>query len=210
VTISLRRSGDLAGAGNYDVQPVSRVEGQGGAVDTAVGARREQILAAAVQLFRSRGYDRTSLREIAAALGLSKSGLYHHFPSKDELLAAAVDPLLDRLAGLVDSSPPVRSAADRNRFLAGYLDILIEHREVVGLIGTDAGVRAHARIGARLADLDEALFQRLSGDGADLAGQVRAAYALVGLQDTVGRFSDADPEVVRKAGLAAAAAAVAG
>ncbi|HYT09977.1 MAG TPA: TetR/AcrR family transcriptional regulator [Mycobacteriales bacterium] len=210
MTISLRRSGDLAPGGNYYVQPADRVEGQGGAVDSAVGARREQILVAAVQLFRSRGYDRTSLREIAASLGLSKSGLYHHFPSKDDLLAAAVDPLLDRLGDLVDSSPPARSAADRNRFLAAYLDILIQHRDVVGLIGADAAVRAHPRIGARLAELDESLYRRLSGDGADLARQVRAAYALVGLQDTVGRFSDADPAVVRSAGLAAAAAAVAG
>jgi AcrR family transcriptional regulator len=47
---------------------------------------RQEILRAAVRLFQQRGYDATSMNDVAAALKLSKGGLYHHFQSKDEIL----------------------------------------------------------------------------------------------------------------------------
>ncbi len=57
----------------------------------AVGRRRRaQILADAMQLFSRSGYGDTSLREIAEAVGVSKSTLLHHYPSKEELLSAVL------------------------------------------------------------------------------------------------------------------------
>ena len=53
--------------------------------DTAVDSRQE-ILHTAGRLFQQQGYDATSMNDIAAALKLSKGGLYHHFQSKDEIL----------------------------------------------------------------------------------------------------------------------------
>ena len=47
---------------------------------------RQEILRTAARLFQERGYDATSMSDIAAALQLSKGGLYHHFQSKDEIL----------------------------------------------------------------------------------------------------------------------------
>ncbi len=47
---------------------------------------RQEILRAAARLFQQRGYDATSMNDVAAALKLSKGGLYHHFQSKDEIL----------------------------------------------------------------------------------------------------------------------------
>ena len=47
---------------------------------------RHDILHAAAQLFRERGYDAASMNDLAAALNLSKGALYHHFQSKDEIL----------------------------------------------------------------------------------------------------------------------------
>lgn len=49
---------------------------------------REQILDVALELFVERGYDNTSLREIAERMGFSKAALYYHFPSKDDILMA--------------------------------------------------------------------------------------------------------------------------
>jgi AcrR family transcriptional regulator len=43
-------------------------------------------LRAAARLFQQQGYDATSMNDVAAALKLSKGGLYHHFQSKDEIL----------------------------------------------------------------------------------------------------------------------------
>jgi AcrR family transcriptional regulator len=185
------------------------MESSGGAPETGLD-RRDQILVTAVQLFRTRGYDRTSLREIAATLGLSKSGLYHHFPSKDILLASLVDPLLDDLSTLLRDYPDVLGRSEQRPFLARYLDILLAHRSVVSLIGREPAVAADARIGSRLAEIHAALRCRLAGPGADLSDEIRAVHALAGLQDAVVRFADADPSVVRSAGLAAAVAVLSG
>ena len=47
--------------------------------------KREELLDAALTLFAEHGYDRTSMREVARAAGLSQTGLLHHFASKEEL-----------------------------------------------------------------------------------------------------------------------------
>jgi AcrR family transcriptional regulator len=49
---------------------------------------RERILDIALDLFVDQGYDKTSLREIAEAMGFTKAALYYHFASKDEILLA--------------------------------------------------------------------------------------------------------------------------
>jgi AcrR family transcriptional regulator len=48
-------------------------------------AKRDEILEAALDLFAQKGYDRTSVREIARHAGLSQAGLLHHFSTKEEL-----------------------------------------------------------------------------------------------------------------------------
>lgn len=58
-------------------------------------ATRERILAVALELFTERGYDKTSLREIADRIGVTKAALYYYFPSKQKILDALVDPLFD-------------------------------------------------------------------------------------------------------------------
>jgi AcrR family transcriptional regulator len=52
------------------------------------GSTRERILDVALDLFIEKGYDRTSLREIAENLGVTKAALYYHFASKDDILMA--------------------------------------------------------------------------------------------------------------------------
>jgi TetR/AcrR family transcriptional regulator, cholesterol catabolism regulator len=52
----------------------------------AVVDSRQEILRTAARLFQQKGYDATSMNDVAAALKLSKGGLYHHFQSKDEIL----------------------------------------------------------------------------------------------------------------------------
>jgi len=49
---------------------------------------RERILDVALELFVAQGYDKTSLREIAEQLGVTKAALYYHFASKDDILLA--------------------------------------------------------------------------------------------------------------------------
>ncbi len=59
--------------------------------------QREEILAAAAQIFRDKGYHATSMQDIAEAVHLQKGSLYHHIHSKEEILASLLDRALDLL-----------------------------------------------------------------------------------------------------------------
>ncbi len=64
-------------------------------VREATSRSRQEILRTAARLFQQRGYDATSMSDVAAALKLSKGGLYHHFKSKDEILFHLMDHAMD-------------------------------------------------------------------------------------------------------------------
>ncbi|MFC7535611.1 TetR/AcrR family transcriptional regulator [Actinoplanes sp. GCM10030250] len=61
------------------------------------GHDQDAVLAAAVRLFNAHGYDATSMFDVAESLGITKSTLYHHVSSKEQLLEMAVDRALDGL-----------------------------------------------------------------------------------------------------------------
>lgn len=59
--------------------------------------KREDILSAAAQMFREKGYNAASMQNIADTVGLQKASLYHHVSSKQEILLAILDHALDLL-----------------------------------------------------------------------------------------------------------------
>ena len=61
----------------------------------------ESLLAVAVEVFNERGYDGTSMNDLADRLGIAKSGIYHHVAGKEELLSRALDRALDGLEAMV-------------------------------------------------------------------------------------------------------------
>ncbi|GIJ44209.1 TetR family transcriptional regulator [Virgisporangium aliadipatigenens] len=101
---------------------------------------RDQIRAAALELFVRQGYEVTSLREIADRVGITKASLYYHYPSKQALLTSIVDPLVkgwERLGAEVVALP---QTPEHKRFaLDAYLDMMLGHRAIVTLLMRDAG-----------------------------------------------------------------------
>jgi AcrR family transcriptional regulator len=71
---------------------------------------RKLILDAAVDLLAERGARGTSMRALAAAVGLRESALYHHFSSKNELLRAALSPPEADTAGAGEAQAPAPGA----------------------------------------------------------------------------------------------------
>lgn len=79
---------------------------------------QESILAIAVDVFNRHGYEATSMGMLAEALGITKSAIYHHVPSKEYLLQLALDRALGRLEAILDD--PLAStgpAIDKLRFV---------------------------------------------------------------------------------------------
>jgi AcrR family transcriptional regulator len=81
------------------------------------GYDRDGMLAVIVEAFNDHGYDATSLGIIAQRLGLSKSAVYHHFSSKEEMLELALEKALGSLQEVFDA-PEAAS---------GPIDLRIRH-----------------------------------------------------------------------------------
>src|SRR5260370_8819001 len=63
-------------------------------------SRRDQILSAAAKLIAEHGYHKTSMDAIALAVGIHKASLYHHFESKEAIVIALHQSIIDTLFGL--------------------------------------------------------------------------------------------------------------
>jgi AcrR family transcriptional regulator len=71
------------------------------------------VLTTAVRLFNERGYEATSMGDLAERLGITKSSIYHHVSSKEQLLRMAVDQALDGLFAAVDEVRAMEGPAIR-------------------------------------------------------------------------------------------------
>ncbi len=107
----------------------------------APSTARERILREAIRLFADRGYDRTSIPEIQAAAGLSRGSgaLYKHFPSKEALLAAAVDQFVDTArqgrTELAEMPRPIDHKA--RQLVEGMLEKLGANRDTLRILWRD-------------------------------------------------------------------------
>jgi AcrR family transcriptional regulator len=100
------------------------------------GYDQRQVLDIAVSAFIEHGYDATSMGVLATRLGLSKSAIYHHFPSKGDLLRLALDEALTALEGVLTAPEAVHGrAADRLAFvLRGAVIVLVNNLSYVTLL----------------------------------------------------------------------------
>jgi AcrR family transcriptional regulator len=136
---------------------------------------REELLGLIVAVFNQHGYEAASMADLATVTGLTKSAFYHHFTSKEELLAMAVDRALTALSEALDrtvAAPHQRPVDRLEQAIRSTAETLIEQLPYVTLLlrirgNTDLEREALARrrkIDARLAAL-----VRTAAD----AGQIR-------------------------------------
>src|SRR4051812_42991018 len=97
---------------------------------------RERLLAGALGLFRKRGFDRTTMRDIAGAAGMSLGAAYYHFRSKEDLVAAYYEWMQDQHGlRLAEALPAVGDLAGRVRVaLRTKLDLVAENRRFLGAL----------------------------------------------------------------------------
>jgi AcrR family transcriptional regulator len=103
---------------------------------------RQQILDTAQRLFGELGYDATSLQMIADEMGLTKAAVYYYFPAKRDILHAALQPGIQRLAALVDEAAAMRGRRARIEHLVnGFVDFLVKNRNYAVMAAIDPAAK---------------------------------------------------------------------
>ena len=156
------------------------------ALASPVEPRRVEICRTAAQIFRDRGYDATSVSDIARALGLTKAGLYHYFDSKEALLFEIMTYGLERVRDEVVL--PARGIADPEERLR---QIVLRHARI-----TTDGRGAVAHLGDEIRALPPAARRQIEEKMRlylDLLrgtlGELKAAGKLHDVDPTVAAFS---------------------
>ena len=97
---------------------------------------REDILEAAAQVFRQKGFHGASMQDIAKAVNLQKPSLYHHVSSKQEILLALLDRalelLLERISAI--SSQNIPPDQKLQEMIRAYLQILAENMDLSAVL----------------------------------------------------------------------------
>ncbi|MCQ3938559.1 MAG: hypothetical protein DPW18_16145 [Chloroflexi bacterium] len=130
---------------------------------------RDDILDAAAQVFRHKGFHGASMSDIAAALDVQKASLYHHVASKQEILLALLDRALGMLTDHIASISSQAVPADQKlrQMIRGYLSALAENADLTAVLlfeHRSLDKKSHARHVPQR-DKFEALWRDVLNDG---------------------------------------------
>ena len=163
------------------------------------GDTRARIQQVALELFAEQGYERTSLREIAEGLGVTKAALYYHFKSKEDIVRSFTEDYFGRLDALIawgrEQPPGARTAQE---LLDRYITIVMDSGEVFRFLernqatvhGTEDGKHRFTQFQPRLA----ALMEVITGPGAPTRSRIRAAAAIFAVSTSCMFFMKDAPE----------------
>lgn len=138
------------------------------------GYEREEVIRICVDVFNDHGYDATSMDTLAKRLGLTKSAIYHHVSSKEEILRIALDRALDALEEVFEAGEELDAdARERLEFVVRQtVFALTEHLPHVTLL---LRLRGNSPVEMAALEKRRALTGRLAAlvSAAQKAGQVR-------------------------------------
>ncbi|XVQ15717.1 TetR/AcrR family transcriptional regulator [Spirillospora sp. CA-255316] len=132
------------------------------------GYDQPAILRAAVELFNRKGYDATSMGDLAKELGLTKPAIYHHVTSKEQLLGQALDDALDELTAVVAEASRRQAGATAygrlRQVVRRSVEVLVAHQPSVTLL---LRVRGNSEVELAALERRRWLDDRLAGLVAD-------------------------------------------
>ena len=139
-----------------------------GATQGERSASAQRVLDAALVLFSEHGFDGTSLQQIADRLGVTKAAVYYHFHSKDDLLAALVEPAFDELDGLLREAEALpRDTARQKLALQAFVEYLLRHRSTAAWLSRDAAAMTRPSVWERARDTERRLDALLTVGSSD-------------------------------------------
>jgi len=165
---------------------------------------RARIQAVALELFAEQGYDKTSLREIAERLDVTKAALYYHFKSKEDIVSSLVEDYFGQIDDMIAwGRAQPRTPESRAQVLDRYYHIVAEGTGVFRMLHhnqASVNALAHAKNRSELfRERMDAMVGLLTGPDAPLEDQVRAAVALASVSFGCMFYADRadDPEKLR-------------
>jgi AcrR family transcriptional regulator len=166
------------------------------------GNTRQRIQDVALELFSEHGYEKTSLREIAEHLGVTKAALYYHFRTKEDLVASIVEDLnrpVEELIEWAESRP--RTLETKKEVLRRYSLALTNALPLFRFLQENQAAIRDLKLGQNMKDRMVHLSSLLKEPGAPMVDQVRAVSALFTMH--AGMFAwdqvEGDPEDKRRA-----------
>jgi len=146
---------------------------------------RGKLLQTAAHLFRSKGYERTTVRDLASAVGIQSGSIFHHFKSKDEILRSVMEETIIYNTALMHAA--LAEATNLHERVLAL--IRCELQSIMGGTGEAMGVLVYE-------------WRSLSAEGRDYILGLRDTYEQLWLQvlgeaKAAGYFK-ADPFIIRR------------
>jgi AcrR family transcriptional regulator len=177
------------------------------------GDMRERIQQVAIELFTEQGYDKTSLREIAERLEVSKAALYYHFKSKEEILRSITEALVGAVNELIEwGESQARTTESRKEFLRRIAALIISDRlqSLMRFAQANSTVMRTINTGHDTSEQAISMVRRIKAlvcdPDANLTDQLRALFAVILLFVSASPFLptlglDATPNQISEAAL---------
>jgi AcrR family transcriptional regulator len=170
---------------------------------------RARIQEVALDLFIEEGYDKTSLREIAERLGVTKAALYYHFPTKEDIVSSVIDDRVTQLKELIAwAKEQPRGEETRQEVVRRYAGALQgpRHFKIMQFFERNQTVAKTLQSGDAVRAHMTELMDLLSDRSDPPAVQLRRSMAIFAIHASLFVFTarDVPEEQAREAGLAVA------
>lgn len=145
------------------------------------GDTREKIQKVAVELFAEHGYDKTSLREIAERLDVTKAALYYHFKTKEDIVVSVFDDLIAEVDDIIAwGMAQPRSLETRKEIIRRYSNLARERpRGMMRFMQENKTAMRELAVGEKLHTRVRALASMLHDPDAPPTVQLKATLALI-------------------------------
>jgi AcrR family transcriptional regulator len=166
--------------------PADRHAGHDPHHDARRGDTRARIQQVALELFAEQGYEKTSLREIAERLDVTKAALYYHFKSKEDIVRSLVEDYFGQMDALIAwAKGQPRTPATRGTLLRRYVEIVADGSDVFRMLHhNQAALNSLASAKERgdvFRERMTGLVEALTEPGAGMVDRLRATMVLGGV-----------------------------
>lgn len=150
------------------------------------GTARARVLEAALAQFAEHGVSGTTLQMIADSIGVGKASIYYQFHSKEEIVAAAAQPMFDDMARVVTIAEAIPDPDTRREItISGFIEFSVRHRRLAAVLAGDPVMDSLVQSRADLKDVVDRFTNLLLGGGHGPAGRVAISLITNGIYGAV-------------------------